>query len=112
MSIYEAVYDGLRDRWLRVDDLGPLAGVQVWVAMAQPCNVGAEPTCANFAVHVFGADGTDTLYHPCDPDGPAPAVTGAVGGLRAVWPDGHAERLGAEAAAYLHPVVARRRPQP
>lgn len=113
MGIYPTIYEGLRAGWLRVDDLGPLSGVQVWVRLVQLCERHPEPgaPCRDLAVHEFATDGTDTLYRLCDPDGPAPEVTGEVAAVRVLWADGHAERLGPEQEAYLHPVVARLQPQ-
>jgi hypothetical protein len=113
VGIYPTIYQGLRAGWLSVDDLGPLAGVQVWVRVARPCELHPEPgaPCRDLAVHEFGSDGTGTLYRLCDPEGPAPEVTGEVAAVRVLWADGHAERLGPEQEAYLHPVVARLQPQ-
>ncbi len=115
MGIYPMIYQGLRAGWLTVDDLGPLAGVQVWVRMARPCRLHThtEPDASSrdLAVHEFGRDGSNTLYCPCDPEGPVPEVTGHVFAVRALWADGHAEVLGAEHESYLHPVVARLRPR-
>jgi hypothetical protein len=112
VGIYPTIYQGLRAGWLSVDDLGPLAGVQVWVRLARRCELHPEPAapCRDVAVHEFATDGTDTLFRLCDPDGPAPEVTGEVAGMRVLWADGHTERLGPEQAAYLHPVVARLQP--
>ena len=113
MGIYPVIYQGLRAGWLSVDDLGPLAGVQVWVRLARPCELHLEPgaRCRDLAVHEVASDGTATLYRLCAPDWPAPEVTGEVAAVRVLWADGHAERLGPEQEAYLHPVVARLQPQ-
>ena len=113
MGIYPTIYEGLRAGWLRVEDLGPIAGVQVWVRLARPCERHPEAgaPCQDLAVHEFATDGTDTLYRLCDPDGPAPEVIGEVAAVRVLWADGHAEHLGPEQGAYLHPVVARLQPQ-
>jgi len=113
VGIYPTIYEGLRAGWLSVDDMGPLAGVQVWVRLARPCQLHPTPgaPCRDLAVHEFGTDGSSTLYGLCDPNGPAPEVTGEIAAVRVLWADGHAERLGPEQEAYLHPVVARLRPQ-
>ena len=113
MGIYPTIYEGLRAGWLSVDDLGPLAGVQVWVRLARPCELHPEPgaPCQDLAVHEFGSDGTAPPHRPCAPDRPAPEITGEVAAVRVLWADGHAERLGPEQEAYLHPVVARLQPQ-
>jgi len=112
--IFPVLYEGLRAGWLGVDDLGPLAGVQVWVRLARPCELHTAPgaPCRTFAVHEFGCDGTDSLYRLCDPDGPAPEVTREIAAVRVLWADGHAEQLGPEQERYLHPVVARLQPWP
>ena len=112
--IYPTLYEGLLAGWLRVDDLGPLAGVQVWLRLAGSCDRhdGAGAPCRNLAVHEFGCDGTDSLYRLCDPDGSAPEVSGHIVAVRVLWADGHAEQLGPEQERYLHPVVARLQPRP
>ena len=38
-TAYDALYDGLRQGWLLLEDLAPdLAGLQVWVQLASPCH--------------------------------------------------------------------------
>jgi hypothetical protein len=112
-TVYDALYEGLRDGWLLLDDLGPdLAGLQVWVALTQPCQHPDPTSCAGVAVHEFAADGSAALWAPCDPDAQTPPSTGDVRGVRVLWGDGRAEQLSASRVAYLAPIAARHRPGP
>ncbi len=114
-ELYDVLYEGLRAGWLALDDLGPdLAGVQVWVPLAEPCPVhrDAPDACPQVALHEFAVGGEDCCCLPCDPDGSLPATTATVRAVRVLWSDGWAEQLSRTHAAYLHPVIARRRPTP
>lgn len=111
---YQLLYEGLRDGWLCLDDLGPdLAGVQVWLRLLEPCPLHDDPAapCHNVAVRELDAAGVVTRYRHCDPDGPEPpADDHAVVLARVLWGDGSAEVLGAAHAAYFHRLVAVHRP--
>ena len=115
-DVYQLLHEGLRDGWLCVDDLGPdLAGVQVWLALLQPCPLHDDPAapCHNVAVREIDAAGRVARYRQCDPDGAQPPPdTDAVVAVRVLWGDGNAERLGPTHAAYFHRLVALHRPGP
>jgi hypothetical protein len=115
-DVYQLLYEGLRDGWLCLDDLGPdLAGVQVWLALPGPCPLhdDAAAPCRNVVVREFDAGGAVARYRHCDPDGPQPTGdTEEVVAVRVLWSDGNAEVLGPEHAAYFHRVVARHRHGP
>jgi hypothetical protein len=112
-TVYDALLEGLSDGWLLLEDLGPdLAGVQIWVELAQPCDHPDDAVCRGVAVHEFVADGSASAWAPCRPDSPSAATTTAIRGVRVLWGDGRADQLSAVQATYLAPIVERHRPRP
>jgi hypothetical protein len=113
VDIQQPLYEGLRDGWLTLDDLGPaLVGVQVWLSLDEPCPLHpeGEGRCRGVVVHEFASDGTSTRYRPCGPGAPAGEAGALVRAVWVLWADGRAQQLGPAELSYLHPVVARRRP--
>ena len=111
MVLFDVLYDGLNTGWLGPDDLSPdLAGIQVWVHLAEPRRFHPHGGCHGVAVHEFGLDTTPCIYAHCDPDGPVPETTTAVVGVRFLWADGRAEAIGPAQTPYLHPILARLQP--
>lgn len=113
MDIHQLLYEGLRDGWLTLDDLGPaLVGVQVWLSLDGSCPLHPDDDdgCRRVVVHEFACDGTSARYRPCDPDAPVGEISAQVRAVRVLWADGRAQQLGPAELSYLHPVVARRRP--
>ena len=110
MTLFPVLYDGLNAGWLSPEDLSPdLAGIQVWVRMAEPCTL--HPSCQSVAVHEFAVDETTScIYAHCDPDGPVLETTTDIVAVRFLWSDGRAEVIGPARTPYLHPILARLQP--
>ncbi len=115
-DVYQLLYEGLRDGWLCLDDLGPdLAGIQGGSPLANraPSSttrrrpVGASPCTSSTPPAPWPT--TATVY----PDPQPLADTGAVVAVRGCCrADGNGEALGPAHAPYFHRVVARHRPGP
>jgi hypothetical protein len=111
MTLFPVLYDGLNAGWVTPEDLSPdLAGIQVWVRMAEPCTRHPAGGCPSVAVHEFPVSGPSCIYLHCHPDGPLPETTTDVVGVRFLWADGRAEAIGPAQTPYLHPILARLRP--
>ena len=111
MTLFPVLYDGLNAGWLSPSDLSPdLAGIQVWVRLAEPCTVHPDGDCLAAAIHEFPVDGTGCIYGHCDPEGPVPETTTDVVAVRFLWADGRAEAIGPAQLPYLHPILARLQP--
>ena len=111
MTLFAVLYGGLNTGWLGPDDLSPdLAGIQVWVRLAEPCTRHPDGGCHGLAIHEFGVDTPPCIYAQCDPDGPVPDTTTDIAGVRFLWADGRAEVIGAAQAPYLHAILARLQP--
>ena len=111
MTLLPVLYDGLNAGWLSPEDLSPdLAGIQVWVRLAEPCPLHHDPGCGQVAVHEFPIDGTSCNYAACDPDGVVPETTTDIVAVRFLWADGRAESIGPAQTPYLHPILVRLRP--
>ncbi len=112
MTLFGVLYDGLNAGWLSPSDLSPdLAGIQVWVRLAEPCTLHPGGGCHGVAVHEFPVDAaTASIYAHCDPDGPVPETTTDIVGVRFLWSDGRAEVIDPAQVPYLHPILARLQP--
>ena len=59
------LYEGLNAGWLSPEDLSPdLAGIQVWVRLAEACTLHPDGGCPSVAVHEFAVDETTSGSTP------------------------------------------------
>jgi hypothetical protein len=112
MTLFPVLYDGLNAGWLSPEDLSPdLAGIQVWVRLADPCRLHPDGGCQGVAVNEFTVDeAMSSIYAHCNPDGPVPETTTDIVAVRFLWSDGRAEAIGPSQSPYLHPILARLQP--
>ena len=111
MSLFPVLYDALNAGWLSPEDLSPdLAGIQIWVRLAEACTLHPDGGCRSVAVHEFAVDQTSCIYAHCDPDGAVPETTTHIVAVRFLRGDGRAESIGPAQTPYLHPILTRLQP--